>query len=125
MIILGRKSEDSHSAIGVSFGVVRVGIPQKSCNGEFPTLHPYFGGFVDGIEDHRSTISWGYDDFRVIGCRARSCPRLQFSVKEHVEIFELFNGLQDFRHVQLMEIDEALDFSCRRWIVVFSTLLET
>ena len=46
------------------------------------------------------------------------------SVEELVEILECIDREQNFRHVELMEVDEFLDLGFGGWVVVLEALLE-
>jgi hypothetical protein len=60
----------------------------------------------------------------VVWCRAGTCVGLELAVEELVEALELVCGDEDFIHVELMEVDEALNLRGGRWVVVLSALLK-
>jgi hypothetical protein len=77
------------------------------------------------VEDNGPTVGRRHNDLRLVGTGAWAGIRLESTIEELVKVAELFQGHQDFRHVQLVEIDEVLDLRCRGWIIIFTTLLDT
>lgn len=125
VIILGGEAEDAKGAANIPLRILRVRVTQKPLKREFTALDPDGLCCVNGIEYHRATICGGDNDTWIIRSGARSCPRLQRSVKELVKVLEFRCRQKDFGHVQLVEGDEALNFGRRGRVIVFFALFET
>ena len=93
----------------VSFGVLRISFTEKTLNAEFSSLDPDALGFIEAVEDNGAAVSWTDDNVGVLWSRAGTCTGLQLAVEELVEALEVFRGNEHLVHVELMEVDEALD----------------
>lgn len=76
------------------------------------------------VEDDGAAVGGGDDDARVVGRGAGARVGLEFAVEELVEILEVFDRVEHFGHVELMESDELGDFVLRSRVVVFDALLD-
>ena len=124
MVILGGEAEDAECAVVVAIDVFRVGVTQEALDRELSTFDPDLGRIRYGIENHGAAVCRGDDDARIVGCGAWAGIGLEFAIEELVKILELVERLEDFVHVQLVEIDEMFDISGGGWVVVLAALLE-
>jgi hypothetical protein len=123
MVILRRQAEDTQCTIGVSLYIFGVCVPKKALDREFASLDPDLGSGIHLVEDDGAAVGGGDDNARVVGRGAGARVGLEFAVEELVEVLEVFDGVENLRHVELMESDELGDLVLRGRIVVFNALL--
>jgi len=124
VVVLWGQSHDAQTAVLVALGVVGVGIAEEAFHREFAAFDPDALSVFHAVEDDGAAVGGRDDDVWVIRSRARASFGLELAVEELVEGLEGFCRVEDFAHIELVEVDEARDLGGAGWIVVFAALFK-
>jgi hypothetical protein len=124
MIILRCQPENPQRPTLILGRLVRVRRPQQPLHIEIPALDPNLRCPFDFIEDDAAAVCGWDDDGGIVGGGAWAGIGFEFAVEEFVEVFEFFDGEEDFWHVELVEVYESFDLLGWEGVIEFSTLFD-